>query len=253
MKKLCLFVVALLFVVTSFSQQKKYVNLKNGTEIKGKVYESEEEDKVRIYSSGNLWVFDKDEIESISASKSNKTNQPIEPSTTKFNLHTEIGVLIGNSDNSQSAPLIFQTSVNYKVSPQLKVGVGTGVEFIKETYLPVFANFEYKFRKTGFSPFVFLQGGYDFSIDDSRTFSQNDIPYYMYSSSWYWPSGDKLDSKGGCFVNSGLGITKMVSSDFGWSFSFGYRFTRLNYNGENDYSIDLDHNRLSLKLGIIFN
>ena len=42
-------------------------------------------------------------------------------------------------------------------------------------------------------------------------------------------------------------------SGFGMSLAFGYRFHRLRYTAENDYRIDVDYNRLSLKLGFIFN
>jgi len=34
------------------------------------------------------------------------------------------------------------------------------IEFLKESYLPVFVNLEYKFHNTPSTPYLFLKGGY---------------------------------------------------------------------------------------------
>jgi len=53
-------------------------------------------------------------------------------------------------------------------------------------------------------------------------------------------------------INPGAGYQRMFSSGFGMSFAFGYQFHRLHYSGENDYGLDIDYNRLTIKLGFIF-
>jgi hypothetical protein len=63
----------------------------------------------------------------------------------------------------------------------------------------------------------------------------------------------ELDPRGGFLINPGVGYQRMFSSGFGMSFAFGYQFHRLSYNGENDYQLDIDYNRLTIKIGIIFN
>ena len=79
----------------------------------------------------------------------------------------------------------------------------------------------------------------------------------MYYDIWPgpWPRNNSkpLDAKGGFMINSGLGYQRMFSSGFGMSFAFGYQFHRLSYSGENDYRLDIDYNRLTIKLGVIFN
>ena len=68
------------------------------------------------------------------------------------------------------------------------------------------------------------------------------------------PSYSKLmDAKGGLMINPGVGYQWMYSSGFGMSFAFGYQFHRLHFKGENDYGLDIDYNRLTIKLGFIFN
>jgi hypothetical protein len=62
-----------------------------------------------------------------------------------------------------------------------------------------------------------------------------------------------MDTKGGFIINPGIGYQRMFSSGFGMSLAFGYQFHRLSYKGENDYQLDIDYNRLTIKLGFIFN
>ncbi|MDR2468859.1 MAG: hypothetical protein LBD27_00020, partial [Tannerella sp.] len=45
---------------------------------------------------------------------------------------TEAGVLAGNSDNVNSTPFVFHTSLNYAFTRRLSGGLGAGVEFLKE-------------------------------------------------------------------------------------------------------------------------
>ena len=62
------------------------------------------------------------------------------PEKGRFISITEGGVLAGNSDNINSAPFIFHTSLNYALTGRLSAGLGAGVEFLKETHLPLTAN-----------------------------------------------------------------------------------------------------------------
>ncbi|VAW20313.1 hypothetical protein MNBD_BACTEROID01-1037 [hydrothermal vent metagenome] len=244
-------------VSVSGQAKKGHIFLKNGSIIKGKILESAPEGKIHVYSAGNTWVFQKSEIEKLVYNNKSGRGIKNDTLTSKFSVHTEAGVLIGNSENSQTAPLIFQTSVNYALTRKLNVGIGAGPEFLKETYIPVFANFEYKFREGDFTPYLFLQAGYSIPVENATAMQPDIYPYYSRFSSirpdpWY-NSGDNLKTKGGLMANTGVGVVKMFSPYFGITFSFGYRFSRLSYSGEDNYGIDLDYNRLSLKLGIIFN
>jgi hypothetical protein len=96
-----------------------------------------------------------------------------------------------------------------------------------------------------------LKSGYLFPLGES-----NEIYYYDYqpwSSSILPGYNQPLDTKGGFIINSGIGYQWMYSSGFGMSFAFGYQFHRLKYKGDQDYRLDIDYNRLTIKLGIIFN
>jgi hypothetical protein len=255
MKKLCLFVLITLVAFPVLAQsQKGYVYLKNGTILKGKFQYSDNLEKLKIESAGNTWVYNATEVDSIVGIGNYRIKTLAEnKSNSSVFIHTEIGLLIGNSENSQSAPFSFTSSVNYSIDPNFSIGAGIGIEFLKESYLPVFINLEYKFRDSPSTPYLFLKSGYQIPLEESRDIYYNG--YQPWSSS-IWPGPDYsqelMDTKGGILINPGVGYLRMFSNEFGMSFAFGYQFHRLKYRGENDYELDIDYNRLTIKLGIIF-
>lgn len=255
MKKLCLIVIVIMATVSVFAQSEKgYVYLKNGTILKGKYQYTSDSLKLRIESAGNIWLFDSSEVERVSGMRDRQKQIYTQESLkTPYFIRAEIGVLAGNAENSQSAPFSFTSSFNYIIQPQFSAGTGIGLEFLKETYLPVYLNLEYKFRDSYSTPYVFLKTGYQFAIEESRTVYYDVYP--MWSSIWPGPNyyNENMEAKGGFLINSGVGYQRMFSSGFGMSFAFGYQFHRLHYKGENDYSLDIDYNRLTIKLGVIFN
>lgn len=254
MKKLLLlfFAFTTAFAVSAQSE-KGYVHLKNGSVLKGKYSYSDDMSQIKIKSDGNLWIFDFVEIDSIVSKRSSKANTYSENTDSKFFFHSEIGFLLGNDDNNQVAPFSFTTSVNYSINEKFAAGLGLGVELLDETYMPVFANFQYKFRNSNSTPFVFVRAGYQAPIEDTRKVYNNQ--YYRSMSSSYYPyyNEQELENKGGFLINPGIGYQRMYSSSFGMTVTFGYQHHRLHYEGEKEYALDVDYNRLTIKLGIIFN
>ena len=255
MKRLCLLLLIAIITLPVFAQpQKGYVYLKNGTILKGKYQYTEDLSKLKIESAGNIWIFQADEIEKVSSKKDQLTNTFEEENwNSPLALRTEIGVLVGNSGNSQNAPFSFSTSLNYTVIPKLSAGLGIGLEFLKETYLPAFVNIEYKMRNSYSTPYVFLKTGYEVPLEESNEVYNGVQPLYNYDSMPIYYNNTPLDTKGGFMINPGIGYQRMFSFGFGMSFAFGYQFHRLSYAGEKDYQMDIDYNRLTIKLGVIFN
>ena len=257
MKKLCLLLLTLIMVLPAISQTEKgYVYLKNGTIIKGRYIYSEDHQKIRIQSAGNLWIFDAEEVDSISSKKSQGLQDfATQQSSSKFFYRIEAGVLKGNSDNSQKAPFSLTGSVNYQVESHFSVGLGLGAEFLKESYMPVFANFEYKLRTQASTPYLFLKAGYQVPLEDSNEIYYDVYPLWMSFAPWpYDYSANGFDCKGGFLINPGVGYQQMFSPNFGMNVAVGYQFHRLNYSADGgDYELDIDYNRLTIKLGIIFN
>jgi hypothetical protein len=269
MNKIYLLLIVFLFALQASGQyvnaptfyfEKGYVYLKNGSVLKGKYIYNNSMDKLRVISGKNAWVFNASEVDRVS--KSRPFQAPIKDSIPRFDILptskwfniTEIGVLVGNGDNSQSAPLIFGTSFDRQVYRNLSAGAGVGVEFLKETYMPVTVNLIYKLRNIRFTPFGMIQAGFQVPVEDSRTLYYKVVPDIYYTSSYYYYNPQsELKAKGGFLINPTLGFMRQSVHGFGMSLAFGYRFHRLHYTGDNDYRLDIDYNRFSVKLGIILN
>jgi hypothetical protein len=262
-------IVLLLFVLDATGQstgyngavqyERGFVYLKNGSVLKGKYLYNSSMDKLRVISGKNSWILDMSEVDKVS--KFRPVDAPkdepnyegtILPDFKWFNI-TELGILAGNGDNSQNAPPVLASSFDYQFRKNLSAGAGIGLEFLKETYLPVTANILYKLRNTRVTPYVMLMAGYQFPVEDSRTVYYNVVPDYIFSST-IWPNNQQeMKAKGGFMLNPSVGLMKQSWQGVGFSLSLGYRFHRLHYTAEDDYRLDIDYNRLSIKLGIIIN
>ncbi|NEW84119.1 MAG: hypothetical protein GZ094_17360 [Mariniphaga sp.] len=248
MKKSTLVFMALLFLVNlSFARKgkKDVIYLKNGSVINGQIISSLPSGQVKIKTKDNsLWVFEASQIDSISKT-ANAFNQI---RTGYFNL-TEAGILAGNSNNKYSSPFSLMNISGWQFKNRFSVGAGAGVEFFSETYLPVVADFRYYLKRQGLNPFFGLQGGYSFALDTPDK-------QYVYGNTDIWrnPSGQSLDmkAKGGLMVNPSVGICTPLGDNLALTFSAGYRIMRHRYCREDNYDIDIDYNRLSLKIGLIF-
>ncbi len=241
-----------------YTPKKGYVYLKNGRVLKGKYVYAPNLDKIRVISGRESFVFNVSEVEKVSKDKPDgvtveKGQMPFRYKPRKvFNLN-ELGLLIGNSDNQVKTPVIFNTSLNYNVWKGFSLGLGSGVEIYKEAYLPIFANAMYAFQYgKRISPYVSFRGGYEIPLEGSRVKYADVWP--SWSSMWV-PPKDRLDmrAKGGWLIHPSVGFTYQLSEGFAMGLSVGYRYHSLRYRANDEYSMDVEYNRLSIKLGFVFN
>ncbi len=164
-----------------------------------------------------------------------------------FNV-TDMGLLIGSTQNSHPAPFSFMTTNGYHITDQLSLGLGVGVEFPSGSYMPIVLDARYYVRKTAFSPFFSFYGGYALALDGETSYQSG------YTSDVYWPypNYESYKAKGGWLLNPGFGIRNMFGENFGIIFSVGYRVERLYFAAGDQRKLLIDYNRLSVKLGIIF-
>ena len=248
MKKSALVFITLLFLGSiAFAQKGKrdVIYLKNGSIINGQIISSLPSGQVKIKTKDNsLWVFEPSQIDSIS--KNGNTFKQIHSGY--FNL-TEAGILAGNSNNKYESPFSLMNISGWQFKNGFAVGGGAGVEFFSETYLPVVADIRYYLKRHGAIPFFGVQGGYNIALD------KPDMQYvYDYTRIWPGPSGNTLEvkAKGGFLLNPFVGFCTSLSDNMALTFSAGYRIMRHRYSREDNYKIDIDYNRLSLKIGLIF-
>ena len=172
------------------------------------------------------------------------------PGKGKLTNYTEGGALIGNSQDDKNAPFIFHSSLNYGFYKNLSAGLGVGVEFMNETYLPVTANVMYQFKKEkAVFPFVRLQAGYQVALESAM----NGNNYYLQDySNYYYPTIETLSAKGGWMLDPSVGVVIFTRAGFGFTLAAGYRYQKLKYTGKNDYEFFTEYNRLALTFGITF-
>lgn len=247
------FILTFFFSLTLFAQGSKrdLVYLKNGSIIRGTIILQDPGKMIKLKTPDrNLWVFAYDQVDSIARVVKVKSPQK----AGYFNL-TEIGVLAGNSANYKKNPFTLLNISSWKFKNGFSTGIGVGVEFFNETYLPVVADFRYFIRKSGAMPFVSLQGGY--SIPLGGTYSQQvyvDSPVYWISSIYRppMPTTQDISARGGWLVNPAIGIQTPINENLALTFSAGYRIMRHRYGKNDTYNLDVDYNRLSLKVGLLF-
>ena len=261
MKRIIILFMSCLLLVPAFGQRirKDQVFLKSGGVIKGQLITHDAE-IVKINSAGNEWVFKNEDVDSVSSFKNTRSRARIERNTTRtsqgYFFDTSMGVLIGSTGSQNKAPFSFMTSFNIKLLKNVYLGAGLGAEFLQETYIPAFGQIQWRFRDTRTIPFINLQLGYQVPIEDAKL-SQIIYPatYYDYAAIYY-PNrqiSSKINADGGYLINPSFGFQHFSSDNFGWFFSFGYRYHQLNYSGDKGYKLENNFSRLSLKIGFIFN
>lgn len=238
---------------TAFAQQsgKQEIYLKSGAVIKGRLVQIDEQNVI-VQANRRTWFFKQSEIDTV-MSPLLILKEPFVGEARWF-AECSLGVLLGSSVNEKKAPFSGDVSANLRILPGTYAGLGAGLDLYAESYLPVFVNLQYHFRNTAVTPFVGFKGGYLFALDGdvtsngiiytSDTYDYNFIPNYYYQ---------KLDNKGGIMLNPSVGFVNHLSPHLGWSLSLGYRYCQTTFKGENSYKLETNYNRLSIRLGIIFN
>ena len=252
MKKTLISLLVVLAAAPLSRAQKQYLFLKDGSIMKGKILFSVNPETVKLASSGNIFVIKRSDIDSV-VIKRNRYSRAPRTLGFKYFFRAGPGALIGNSGNEQVAPAHFSASFNRQVYKTVSAGLGSGMEFYNgDTFVPLFANVEYRFRDTRFSPVLFLRTGYLFATGGPVT---ADNYYRAMPANYIYPPNygtEKLDPHGGGLINPGIGMNIMVCDDFGFYLGFGYRHHSIAFNGADDYSLTYRYNRLSIDIGMIF-
>ena len=250
MKKIAFLSAFLLLVIVCNGQKnkKEIIYLKNGSVVKGHSARIDD-DRIVIRTGRNFWVLKDSQIDTVTRKSIDK---PFIDADQSYFIKTTVGVLAGSSGNEQKTPFSFDASLNYRLLPSLYAGLGLGVDLFEESSMPAFLNAEYRLRDTHFSPFVGVKGGYMIPLDKKiKTQTYYDI------APWnsYWPPNyqETLENKGGLMVNPEFGFVNHFSENLGLSLAFGYRFHQFTFKGEKHYKLEKNYNRLSIRLGILFN
>ena len=109
MKRLYLLLfVLLIFISASAQNEKGQVYLKNGNMLKGRYQWLDGFKTLRVESGGNVWNFKAEEVDKVVGRSASAMAAPESlPSPSGIFYRTELGILAGNSQNSQPKPFSF--------------------------------------------------------------------------------------------------------------------------------------------------
>jgi hypothetical protein len=235
---------SILLIITGFqlySQRTRDVlYLKNGSIINSTLMEiTDNQYKIRT-ADGSIFVFPAAEVDKYVKGIAGFAGRKKEG----MGFALEAGFLAGAQHSEYVLPFSFNFLANFTADTKNIFAIGTGVEFIGQTFSPVF--FEYKYllyeRKT--TPFIFLRGGglLHSGKNDDQSGSYN--PYYT-----------THDYKGGLSFAIGTGIS-WSKEDIETYLSFAYRYAMTSSTEKNYNSLPVTYknyyNRLEIKFGFKF-
>jgi hypothetical protein len=241
MKKI--YILAIFLIITSiqlYSQRTTDVlYLKNGSIINGTIIEiNDNQIKVRAIDK-SIFVFKTEEVSKYvkeASGYNGRKNQGL-------GLALESGFLMGPQNAEYVMPFSFNCLVNYTVFTKNMVGIGSGVEFLGHSFLPLFLEYKRLIFDRKTAPFLFIRGGGVFhgdKNDNKGSYSQYD-PVIKY--------------KNGFSATVGTGIS--WSSNYNETYlSFAYRYFTTSYTQNTLYQPEVTfknfYNRLEIKFGFKF-
>jgi|GEM_PF-2464477 len=238
--KIFILIICFQFVVTSvMSQYTEVVYLKNGSIIKGRIIDIKPNEYVKLETKdGSIWVFEISEIEKFDSDDLGFKVKFEKDSLKNRFLQTDIGFLVGTTENEMKAPLSFLTSLNVPLFNKIYGGIATGFEFYQMTYIPVIIDIRYKPFLRGFA--LYFQSGYTMPINKKGTISDY-----------------KYEFEPGFLINPGVSYTFMANHGTAFTISVGYRYQKTiakqldRYYNDDYQRIDI-LSRMNLRFGYSF-
>lgn len=241
MKTRLIFLILLFSVGNLLTAQKTRdaLYLKNGSIIYGRLMEISENNYRIETADKSLFIFDSDEVEKFVKEAPHfggrKTMGP--------GFALESGLLAGAQNNDIDAPFSFNILFNYTLATKNIISAGTGVEFLKRSFTPLFFEYKRLFDEKRATPFIFLRGGALFHLGKD------------YEGDNYNPYNYAKDFRGGPSFAAGTGIS-WAKDESETYLSFAYRYARTTYR-QTDYNNVTskyinNYNRLEIKFGFKF-
>jgi hypothetical protein len=240
-KHLLATIMLIMCAITIYAQKSKDVlYLKNGSMIYGKLIEiTDNQYKIKT-SDGSVFIYSIPEVDKF-------VNEPLKFDGRKesgFGFVLEAGLMIGGQNTSYVAPFSFNYLGNFTTTTKDIFGLGSGVEYIGEPYMPLFFEYKHIMNDKKTSPFIFIRGGNLFHLNGEETHNEYS-PQSSYTKSY----------KGGLTFTFGTGIS-WAKEDHETYLSFAYRNAHTSFTEKNYYSQTTTYrntlNRLEIKYGFRF-
>jgi hypothetical protein len=165
--------------------------------------------------------------------------------TNGYFIHLSASILTGENELGNTTSKSFHLSNGYQFKNGLGVGIGSGLEEMEVTILPLYADIRYYPLKTRISPYAWVKTGYGFVTSDKEL--ERDV--------YYTP----VDSKGGFLFSTGAGISLYTWQRAAVTIGVGYRYQKITisqeqywWGGASTKETVTQFNRIELQLGFTF-
>jgi hypothetical protein len=243
MKKQLISVIILIFITFPLSAQKSkdILYLKNGSKIFGQLTEVTDSLYKITTEGGSIFIFRPAEVEKF-------VNESQDYEGRKQNgvgLGLEAGILAGAQNSNYDSPFSFNLLLNLTRNTSESLGLGSGVEFLGQPFMPIFIEYRHIFSTKKATPFIFVRGGKLFHMNGDAGNTDPNYPQYDVPHSY---------SGGGSFtIGTGISWSKQ---DYETYLSFAYRNAHTSYDTRNynntTYTYRNSYNRLEVKFGFRF-
>jgi hypothetical protein len=239
------FLIPFLLIIITYQlyaqKTKDVLYLKNGSVINGTLIEiTENQYKIKTFD-GSLFIFSTPEVDKY------VREIPVFDGRRKagFSFALEAGFLVGAQSSKYDAPFSFNCVAGYTIDTKNILGIGSGAEFLGQTFTPLFFEYKHLFNEKKAAPFIFLRSGILLHLGSDKEYDDFNYPQYNVAR----------DFSGGASMTIGTGIS-WAGQDLETYLSFAYRYAQTSYIETNynqqDVTFKNYFNRLELKFGFRF-
>jgi hypothetical protein len=157
----------------------------------------------------------------------------------------DAGFLFGPQSSEYNSAFSFNILLNTTVDTKNIFGLGSGVEYLGQSFMPLILEYKYIISDKKTTPFIFIRGGKLFHLSGDQQNTDSTVPQYDNNKSY----------EGGGSFTLGTGIS-WVREGVETYLSFAYRnahtsYTQTNFNNQTA-TYKNTYNRLEVKLGFRF-
>jgi len=234
--------VALTLSAAGQKQRKQTVVLNDGSRISGTIVEDSS-----AYLEIKVIVPQVIKIRKAQVSFIEPVNYPVKVNqkTKGYFIQLSASILTGKNKLGNTTSKSFHLSNGYQFKNGLGVGIGSGLEEMEITIIPLYADIRYYPLKTRISPYASIKTGFGFAGSDK------DLERDFY----YTP----VDSKGGVLFNAVAGVALYTWQRTAVTIGVGYRYQKISisqeqywWGGASTKETVTHFNRIELQLGFTF-
>ena len=244
MKKIILF--SLFLTLTLYSSAQTHIDilyLKNGSIIRGELFELDENIKIKT-ADGSIWVFPKEEFLKTEKEVNENRKQSSNYRYNGMKYSTGFGLFVGRDQYGVIGNLSVDAQAIYAFKNKLQAGIGASLEVYENAFIPIGFTLGYQFSEIENSGTISAQIGYNIPIEENYDYYENQ------------------KNIGGLNTEIAYTYKKVLNwkSAFYVKFAYNYRNYKYSYDQywwgtENPIHTEINnqYNRLSLHIGFTFN